>query len=124
MDEFKEIEQNLRQSLQHVAAPEGFTDRVMARVANRKSITPARRVYAVMPTRTGWWTAVAACLALAIGGGGTLHVHHLHQQREAAMQAQLDLAMQMTNHALNEVAIGLDRSPMGRFTQILNATQK
>lgn len=130
MDEWSEIEQELRHCLQHVPAPEGFTGRVMARVEDRERARTGRaskgsRMSAGTASHAGWWVAVAAALALAVGGGDVLHLRHLRQQREAAaVQAQLDLAMQMTNHALNEVGVGLDRSPIGRFTQMLNATQK
>ena len=131
MDEFKDIEEDLRRCLQHVPAPEGFTGRVMARVGEREAgravvrEAAGNRVFAGVHRRAEWWIAAAAALVLCVGGGDALHVKHLRQQREAAaMQAQLDLAMQVTNHALNEVGIGLDRSPVGRFTQMFNGIQK
>ena len=64
-------------------------------------------------------------LVVAVGGGNALLVHHQRQAREAAaVQAQMDMAMQLTNHALNEVQIGLDRSPAGKFAQLWNGTEK
>ena len=52
MDELSQLEEDLRESLRHVRAPEGFADRVMARVEAR----PQRRlaVAAVRVPRAGW----------------------------------------------------------------------
>jgi hypothetical protein len=131
VEEFRKneaLERELRQSLQHVPAPDGFTDRVMARIADRESqaMKPVRRkTFAGMQTSGAWWAGIAAALMMAVGGGNALHVRHQRQEREAAaVQAQMDMAMQLTSHALNEVQIGLDRSPAGKFAQLWNGTQQ
>lgn len=130
MDEFREIEERLRQALVHVPAPDGFVERVMARTGGRQDVAPVKPKRApgtllrMMP-RTARWTAAAAALALTVGGGDALHVRHQHTlQQERAAEAEVDLAMQLTSHALNEVEVNLDRSPAGRFTQLLNARQR
>jgi anti-sigma factor RsiW len=131
VDEFGEIEtieDKLRESLRHVPAPAGFADQVMARVAERE--TRARRpvprsMLASIRLYGAWWAGIAAALMVTVGGGDALFVRHQRQAREAAaVQAQMDVAMQLTNHALNEIQIGLDRSPAGKFAQLWNGTEK
>ena len=129
VEEFKEIEgleADLRQSLQHVPAPEGFEDRVMARVARpQKTRQATRRVFGSKGQYGAWWAGIAAALVMSVGAGDALHVRHQRQQREAAaVQAQMDMAMQLTSHAWNEVQVGLVRSPAGRFAQLWNGTEK
>lgn len=119
------LEDELRKSLAHVPPPDGFTDRVMARVteretARRRAASPRTKSAAGIPRRA-WWTAAAAALVLTIGGGNALHLRHQRQEREAAaVQAQMEYALQLTNHALNEVQTGLDHSPAGRFAALWN----
>lgn len=126
MDEIAEIEESLRHALRHVPAPEGFAGRVMARVADGTqpvTVTAERRMPSTLlhMRPMAWWTAVAAALLLAVGGGDALHIRHQHvAQRERAAEAQLDLALQLTSHALNEVELNLDRSRAGRFTHLGN----
>jgi anti-sigma-K factor RskA len=133
MDELKEIEveDRLRQTLRHVEAPPGFTDRVMARVAEREAGRTQRdgqrkkvsRGFVGMHRQAGWWTAVAAALVLSLGGGAMFQHHQREQEAEAQVQeaqAQLDLALQLTSHALNQVQGGLDRSPAGQILKGLD----
>ena len=135
MDEFVEqfrkneaLESDLRHSLQHVPAPDGFTARVMARIAERELLArqPVQRsTFGGMRQYGAWWAGIAAALILTVGGGDALHVRHQRHEREAAaVQAQMDMAMQLTSHALNEVQTGIDRSPAGRFAQLWNGTQQ
>ena len=127
MDEWVTVEEELRESLQHVPVPDGFEDRVMARIAARESrMRPVQRsVFAKMRPYGAWWAGIAAGLLVAVGGGDALHLRHQRQAREAAaVQAQMDVAMQLTNHAWNEVQIGLDHSSAGRFAQLWNGTEK
>ncbi len=131
--EVEATEAELRHALRHVAAPAGFTERVMQRAAARSA--DAHRVQATTGRRglhffsnahrAGWLTAVAAMLLLTVGGGDLLHLRHERQMREAAAaEARVDLAMQLTGRALAQVETGLNRSPAGRFTQMLNETHK
>lgn len=127
-EDFTELETQLRESLKHVAAPEGFEDRVMARIGQRqagraqRTATPVRSWMSRAHRSPSWWPAVAAMLLLA-AGGDVAYLHHERQQqreREAAqVQQQMDLAMELTSHALDKVQDGLDRSSAGRYTQVL-----
>ena len=121
------VEHQLRQTLQHVPAPDGFTDRVMARVAEREAARTARPVrakyssagFSGMHRTAGWWTAIAAMLLLAVGGDLT-YLRHQRTEREAAkVQQQMDLAMQLTSHALDQVDVSLERSHAARYTQLV-----
>jgi type VI protein secretion system component VasF len=121
------VENELRQSLQHVPAPDGFADRVMARVAEREAARTSRPASARQSTsgfsgmhrNTGWWTAIAAMLLLAVGGDIT-YLRHQRTEREAAkVQKQMDLAMELTSHALDKVDVGLERSHAARYTQMV-----
>ena len=129
MDEQVSIEEQLRDSLRHVPAPEGFTDRVMSRLGEKDGTRPKvvpiqRSTFAnVSPFRV-WWTGIAAALVVAVGGAG-VYLHQQRQAREAAVvQAQMEVAMQLTSHALNGVQMGLHRSPAGRFERLWNGTEK
>ena len=131
VEEFREVqrlETDLRQFLARVPAPEGFEDRLMARLAERerpKAKPVSRMLFGSGKQYGAWWAGIAAALLLSVGGGDALHVRHERQQREAAaVQAQMDMAMQLTSHALNEVQIGIVRSPAGRFAQLWNGTEK
>lgn len=128
MDDVTEMEKGLRQALRHVPAPEGFTSRVMARVAAREALHAepnaaqrARGTLLRMHPAAAWWSAVAAALLLTAGGGDALHLHNLHRaQRQQAAQAQVDRALRLTGHALDEVELNVDRGPAGRWTHLGN----
>lgn len=129
VDEQFSIEEQLRDSLRHVPAPEGFTDRVMSRIGDTggrraKVLSMRSSTFGNVAPYGSLWAGIAAALLVAAGGGG-MYVHQQRQAREAAaVQAQIDMAMQLTSHALNEVQIGLHRSPAGRFEQLWNGTEK
>jgi hypothetical protein len=121
--EVAEIEEGLRRGLKHVAAPEGFTDGVMARVAAREKsrlvLAQKKAPFVGLHRNAGVWTSIAAALVLAVGGG-LIHTRHVEQEREAAqVQAQLDLAMELTGHALDHVQGNLDKSPAGQLLESL-----
>ncbi len=118
MDELTPLEEQLCESLRHVSAPTGFADRVMARVEDRNGagVRTPRRVL-MMPSWHAGWMAAAAALIFAAGGAETLHVRR-QQQEQTAAQAQMDRAMQLTSHAMNEVNTGFARSPAGRYTKL------
>jgi hypothetical protein len=86
-----EFESDLRESLQARSAPDGFADRVMARIP---------------PRRPRWqpvwrWAAVAAVLAVTVFGG----IEHDRQQRIAGEHAreQVMLALRITGSTLHQV---------------------
>jgi len=121
------VESELRQALKHVPAPDGFTDRVMGRVNQREAgrgsrPAPAKSFsagFGGMHRNAGWWPAIAAMLLLAMGGD-IAYLRHQRTEREAAnVQQQMDLAMQLTSHALDEVNVSLERSHAGRYTQMV-----
>lgn len=123
------MEEALRSSLRHVPAPEGFTQAVQQRIAQRevnrqihaRQEMPAKGFFTGEHSLPVWWAAVAAMLAFAIGAD----LSHLRHQRQAvAAQQQVDYAMQLTTHALDEVEMGVNRSPAGRFAQLSNETQQ
>ncbi len=123
--ELEAVEAQLREGLQHVPAPAGFSDRVMARVAQREAArqqAAARKsTFRGLHRHVGIWTSIAALLALTVGGD-VMYTRHQRQEREAAqVQAQLDLAMELTGHALDQVQGNLDKSPVG---QLLNSLDK
>lgn len=99
--ELIELERNLREGLQRVAAPLGFEARVMVAAVGRER----RRRWARM--RAGW--AVAAVLLLA-GAGGAVEYQHMEYERKAAVaQEQVGLALHiaaqkldLVRHELNE----------------------
>ena len=119
--ELERVETELRHCLKHVPAPEGFTNRVMERVAAKGAVKAKVLRFPSLGgahRRAGWWSAIAAVLLLAVGGD-IVHLHHVREaQKEAQAQQQVDLAMQLTNHALGQVGDGLERSHAARFTQI------
>lgn len=121
------VERELRQALRHVPAPNGFTDKVMSRVAVReagRTSRPAPRAnsgsgLSGLHRHAGWWTAIAAML-LAAAGGDIAYLRHQRTEREAArVRQQLDLAMELTSQALDKVDVGLERSHAARYTQMV-----
>lgn len=126
MDELMELEEELRQALRHVPAPDGFADRVMRRVGAETALTALERRSqgTLLRMHPVWWSAVAAALLLVVGGDA-LHLHLQHRaQRERAAEAQVDLALQLTSHALDQVELDVDRSPAGRWTHLGDKTQQ
>jgi hypothetical protein len=91
MDNF---EKELREQLQARSAPDGFTDRVMARI-------PAGRTPRPLGQPLWRWAAVAAVLAVTALGG----MEHERQQRIAGERAreQVLLALRITGITLHQV---------------------
>jgi len=97
-------ESALRNALRRREAPEGFADRVWARVAepdSRKPIGTRReswlRIFAVPLAR--WAAAAAVCVALVVGGIYYRNVQRERAQGEAAKQ-QLILALRIAGSKL------------------------
>lgn len=127
-EEPDQVEQGLQRALQHVDAPDGFTDRVMQRVQQRAQQHPLRRAAVSVHRSAAWWSAIAAALLLS-AAGSALHTHRLHmlqlnQAQATQMEAQMDIAMQLTGHALDQATDSVERSPAGRYTKFLNEPQK
>lgn len=95
-----EFEQELKKALQPVDPPEGFAERVMARIAAGEEAHAPRGAWS-------WWTdvfqsrglrwALTAALCLSIVAGGAIYRHE-QERRAAGQQAkeQLMLALRLT----------------------------
>jgi hypothetical protein len=103
-----ELEQELKESLRLVAAPEGFVDRVMERVAKKE-----QRRFRVMPQRIShvWQTAIAAMLLMSVLFGAGELVHRQQERRKAELvQHQFDVAMRVTGRTLDGVGERISRA--------------
>ena len=125
----EEIENALRQALQHVPAPQGFADRVLrraeARVRDRDLPRPvARPAFGrSKQSRTLILQMAAAAAVVMSAAGGALHIHHVREQQRAleeqsrAVDAQLDLALHLTTRAIHSVNAEVNESQAGRYTR-------
>jgi hypothetical protein len=103
-----ELEQDLKESLRRVAAPEGFVDRVMGRVAKKE-----RGRFRVMPQRIShvWQTTIAAMLLISVLFGAAELVHRQQERRKAELvQHQFDVAMRVTGRTLDGVGERISRA--------------
>jgi hypothetical protein len=96
----KDFEEELGQALGGLDAPEGFADRVMARVERREWQRRSSRV-------SRWQLAIAAGLVVVCAGLGGQRVYERHEGEVAAQQ--FGLAMRVTTRSLNNVDRGLGR---------------
>jgi len=118
LDNLTVFEEKLKGELARVPAPEGFADRVMARVAaqNHAEATKRGKVLAFRPgmiPRSRIWMTVAAAVLIAVATGSGVRVEqHLAQQaaeqrqehaKAELAQQQFALAMQVTSRTLVEV---------------------
>jgi uncharacterized membrane protein YsdA (DUF1294 family) len=94
------LENELKNALRRVPAPEGFAGRVLARIGNTEW----------RPARSPWWRAVAATFLLAaiLGGWGAHELTERRQEREGQRaREQVLLALRITGekvaHAQREV---------------------
>ena len=105
-----ELERELTESLKRVPAPEGFTDRVMERVAAKE-----RRKVRVMPVRLShaWQTAIAAMLLVTVlCGGAGLWQRRRERQRAEFVERQFEVAMRVTGRKLDDVGERISRAGM------------
>ena len=119
-------EEQVRQALRRVEAPEGFTDRLMVRAELLREQQPVAREKAgaahamwVRLTRPAWKLAYAAAL-LAVTAS-SLHIERVHREQRRVDQAaaQFDTALQVTQHALNHVSAKLEKTEFGKVEQAL-----
>lgn len=115
----------IRAGLQRVEAPAGFTDRLLARVALRereavRCEVGARPGVLLQLSRPVWRAALAAAALLAITAG-SLRVEHVRAEHRRADEAaaQLDTALQVTSHALNQVSARLETTEFGTVQRAL-----
>ena len=93
-----DFERELRDRLQPCAAPQGFADRVMARVPAR----PARWNWARF-SAPAWRWAIAAVLVVGVVIGGLERERQQRMQGERARD-QVLLALRITGSTLREVS--------------------
>jgi tellurite resistance protein len=108
-EEFSEFEQELAQAMSAVDPPEGFAERVMARV---QSPAPAKaKVVRMQPRVLPVWLsgAIAAALLVGVYTGEQAHQRH---QREKAIRAeqQFDEGMRITDETLEHVRLQLQQA--------------
>lgn len=108
VEEFDELERELREQLQPRSAPPGFAARVVARAAEQQPDAASRFAW-LRGNSSGsgarhpvwqWATVAAAAVAMLLGG-----VEHQHQQRIEGEQAraQVMLALRITAATLKDV---------------------
>ena len=96
-----EFEQELKEGLERVLAPEGFADRVMGRIARKERLR-----IRMMPQRVSyvWQMAVAAMVLLAVLFGMGEMAHRRDERRRAELvERQFDVAMRVAGKTLNGV---------------------
>jgi hypothetical protein len=94
------IEDELRRALKTVDPPEGFADRVMARIPERRP-RPAQRL---------WYGAIAAGLALLLALGGFEHNKKQQQTRAEQTGRQVIFALALVADKLDRVNERLQKS--------------
>lgn len=97
-EETQAAETELRAQMQRVAAPAGFTDRLMARVEAEQPKKAKVLMFRSPMTRTWLGGAIAAMLALGVFAGERKYEEH----RRAEVQQQFETAMRVTDHALSQ----------------------
>jgi hypothetical protein len=97
-ESFTKFEEELTQAMRAVDPPEGFAERVLARVD--ASEAPRARVL-TMPVRVRLWASGAAAAAMLAGAYLGEQAHLRHQREQAALaQQQFETAMRITDQAL------------------------
>ena len=95
-----EIDEQLKRTLQRCEPPEGFADRVLARVEREESPTKPRPVWTLWRLPSLRWAAVAALVAVAVTGIG-YRIHERQEEAEAmAAKQQVMLALRITGSKL------------------------
>ena len=87
----------LRRALVPVDPPEGFAQRVRARVEREAASTPRRQ-----PSRLLRWSAIAAAMVAVLGGPFAWREYDQRRQAFAA-RSQVLLALQIASRELNSV---------------------
>ena len=99
------LEPELKNALHRVPAPEGFAERVLARVRGEQTIVSARQTRVSVVHR---WRAVAATFLLAVilGGWGTHEMIERRREGERARE-QVLLALRITGEKLANAQRGV-----------------
>lgn len=112
MDEFVDLERELRQMLRPVDPPAGFADRVIARTYTATAAQPKRARILMFPTmRSRVWIGSAVAAMLLVGVAGEQAREHMEQRRKAEeAQKQFETALQVTDRALEHTRLQLQRA--------------
>ncbi len=105
----KPLDDELRDLMRHQEPPEGFAERVMARIeAEPRRLTPQQRVSTLFWRPMLRWVAVAAVVSVVAVGGISRY------ERQKRMQAQAERASQQAMLALRitnaEIYAALERA--------------
>ena len=92
----QEIEKALQSALARKNPPDGFADRVMARLPEAQSSSSSN--VRTMPSRRPAWLAIGLAASLAVGSFAGLRYQQYRQGQEASRQ--LMLALQITGEKL------------------------
>ena len=104
-----ELEQELKEALKRVPAPDGFADRVMERVGAEQ------QRLRVMPFRVApvWQAAIAAVVLISLSLGGVGLWQRQQERRKAEIvQRQFEVAMRVTGKTLDDVGARVSRAGM------------
>lgn len=101
-----EFEEQVRRSLRRLEAPKGFAARVLERAAVSEKCLSRRRRFRLGLVRG--WIGVAAVLVLVALAANQVRVRR-ERARVAEIQAQFDTAMRVTNGALTQTRVELER---------------
>ena len=112
MDEFADLERELRQALRPVNPPAGFADRVMARTHTSAVEQPKRARILMFPKlRSRIWIPSAVAAMLLVGVAGERAHEQMEQRRKAEeAQKQFETALQVTDRALEHARQQLQRA--------------
>jgi hypothetical protein len=102
----EEFEQQLKSSLRHIDAPEGFATRVLVRAAVSEKPLPRPRFL-----RLTFQASVGAIAAILVLGALVTNLVHVRRKRAqtAHIQAQFNTAMRITDRSLSETRAKLER---------------
>lgn len=92
----QEVEKALQSALARKNPPDGFADRVMARLPEAQSSSSSN--VRTMPSRRPAWLAIGLAASLAVGSFAGLRYQQYRQGQEASRQ--LMLALQITGEKL------------------------
>ena len=103
-----EFEERLRRSLRRVEAPKGFGARILERAGVPEKPLPLKPRFR-RGARWGWIGAVAVILVLVVLVGNQVRVWR-ERVSIAQIQAQFDMALRLTSHALEQTRTELERA--------------